>query len=224
MNSQPCEMVGWAVGQRRGPTSGHGARRARAGCLVSTWGRVLATGSTIGGPVKPEPVASHGPELGEGGDQGGLGGHDPGGHAGGDGGVGGREREPANRTAEAVAGLDQLPKQQLSVAGPAASVDAHRVHPPLRIPVGCLLWVLTSSGGPGGRGWSPSERRPVGGAPCVLQPVDQHLEAGGEPLVAVVDPDVLAEGDQGWEAVGGQRSEELVQLGSDRCGRGPAAR
>ena len=50
----------------------------------------------------------------------------------------------------------------------------------------------------------------------MLQPVDQHLEAGGEPLVAVVDPDVLAEGDQGWEAVGGQRSEELVQLGSDR--------
>ena len=33
----------------------------------------------------------------------------------------------------------------------------------------------------------------------MLQPVDQHLEAGGEPLVAVVDPDVLAEGDQGWE-------------------------
>ena len=49
----------------------------------------------------------------------------------------------------------------------------------------------------------------------MLQPVDQHLEAGGEPLVAVVDPDVLAEGDQGGEAVGGQRSEELVQLGSD---------
>ena len=44
----------------------------------------------------------------------------------------------------------------------------------------------------------------------MLKPVDQHLEAGGEPLVAVVDPDVLAEGDQGWEAVGGQRAEELV--------------
>jgi hypothetical protein len=56
-----------------------------------------------------------------------LGSHDAGGHAGGDGGVRGREREPANRTAEGVAGLDQLPKQQLSVAGPAASVDAHRV-------------------------------------------------------------------------------------------------
>ena len=36
----------------------------------------------------------------------------------------------------------------------------------------------------------------------MLKPVDQHLEAGGEPLVAVVDPDVLAEGDQGREAVG----------------------
>ena len=44
----------------------------------------------------------------------------------------------------------------------------------------------------------------------MLQPVDQHLEAGGEPLVAVVDPDVLAEGDQGREAVGVQRTEELV--------------
>src|SRR4029450_5458393 len=50
----------------------------------------------------------------------------------------------------------------------------------------------------------------------MLQPVDQDVEAGGEPLVAVVDPDVLAQGDQGWEAVGGQRSEELVQLGSNR--------
>ena len=50
----------------------------------------------------------------------------------------------------------------------------------------------------------------------MLQPVDQHLEAGGEPLVAVVDPDVLAEGDQGGKAVGGQRTEELVQPGSDR--------
>ena len=51
----------------------------------------------------------------------------------------------------------------------------------------------------------------------MFQPIDQHLEAGGEPLVAVVDPDVLAEGDQGGEAVGGQRAEELVQLGSNRC-------
>jgi hypothetical protein len=49
----------------------------------------------------------------------------------------------------------------------------------------------------------------------VFQPVNQDLEAGGEPLVAVVDPDVFAQGDQGGEAVGGQRSEELVQLASD---------
>jgi hypothetical protein len=48
----------------------------------------------------------------------------------------------------------------------------------------------------------------------VLQPINQHLQAGGEALVAVVEPDVLAEGDKGWEAVGGQRTEELVELGS----------
>jgi hypothetical protein len=35
----------------------------------------------------------------------------------------------------------------------------------------------------------------------MLQPIDQHLEAGGEPLVAVVDPNVLAHGDQGREAI-----------------------
>jgi hypothetical protein len=52
--------------------------------------------------------------------------------------------------------------------------------------------------------------------PGLLQPVDQDVQAGGEPLVAVVDPDVLAEGDQGGEAVGGQRAEELVELGSGR--------
>jgi len=55
----------------------------------------------------------------------------------------------------------------------------------------------------------------VVGVACLLEPVDQHLEAGGEPLVAVVDPDVFAQGDQGGEAVGGQGAEELVQLGSD---------
>ena len=48
----------------------------------------------------------------------------------------------------------------------------------------------------------------------MLQPSNQHVQAGGKPLVAVVDPDVLAQGDQGGEAVGGQRAEELVQLGS----------
>jgi hypothetical protein len=53
----------------------------------------------------------------------------------------------------------------------------------------------------------------MGGVAGVFQPISQDLEAGGEPLVAVVDPDVLAQGDQGREAVRGQRSEELVQLG-----------
>jgi hypothetical protein len=52
------------------------------------------------------------------------------------------------------------------------------------------------------------------GAPCPLQPVDEDIEANGETLVAVVDPDVLAERDQGREAIGGQRAEELVEPGS----------
>jgi hypothetical protein len=66
-------------------------------------------------------------------------------------------------------------------------------------------------------GWSwrsrlvAPERRSVGGAPRVLQPVDEDVQAGGEPLVTVVEPDVLAEGDQGGEAVGRQRAEELVE-------------
>jgi hypothetical protein len=55
----------------------------------------------------------------------------------------------------------------------------------------------------------------VEGGPCVLKPADQDVEAGGEPLVAVVDPDVLTQGDQGGEPIGGQGAEELVQLGSD---------
>jgi hypothetical protein len=63
--------------------------------------------------------------------------------------------------------------------------------------------------------WLVARRASAGGrARCPLQPVDEHVEAGGEPLVAVVEPDVLAEGDQGGEAVGGQGAEELVQLGS----------
>ena len=37
-----------------------------------------------------------------------------------------------------------------------------------------------------------------------LEAVDEGVEAGGEPFVAVVVPDVLAEGDQGGEAVGRQ--------------------
>ena len=56
-----------------------------------------------GGPVKPEPVAGHGSELGERGHQGRLRGHDPGANGRGDGGVGRCEGEPANRTPEAVA-------------------------------------------------------------------------------------------------------------------------
>jgi hypothetical protein len=53
-------------------------------------------------------------------------------------------------------------------------------------------------------------------APCPFESVDQDVEAGGEALVVVVEPDVLAEGDQGGEAVGGQGAEELVELGAGR--------
>ena len=80
-----------------------------------------------GGPVEPEPPAGHRRKLRERGDQGLLSGHDPGARVRGNSRVGGREREPAKRTAEAVARLDQLRKQQLPVAGPTASADAHRV-------------------------------------------------------------------------------------------------
>src|SRR4029453_4751905 len=44
----------------------------------------------------------------------------------------------------------------------------------------------------------------AGGGARMLQPIDQHLQADGEPLVAVVDPDMFAQGDQGGEAVGGE--------------------
>ena len=54
----------------------------------------------------------------------------------------------------------------------------------------------------------------AGGVARVLQPIDQHMQPGGEPLVTVVDPYVFAQGDQGGELVGGQGAEELVQLGS----------
>jgi len=37
-----------------------------------------------------------------------------------------------------------------------------------------------------------------------LESVDEGVEAGGEPFVAVVDPDVCSEGDEGREAVGRQ--------------------
>jgi hypothetical protein len=42
------------------------------------------------------------------------------------------------------------------------------------------------------------------GALGLLEPVDEHVDAGGESFVPVVEPDVLAEGDQGGEAVTGQ--------------------
>jgi hypothetical protein len=48
----------------------------------------------------------------------------------------------------------------------------------------------------------------------VFQPVDKDVQAGGEPLVAIVEPDVLAEGDQGGEALRRQRAEEPVQMAS----------
>jgi hypothetical protein len=44
-----------------------------------------------------------------------------------------------------------------------------------------------------------------------FQPVDERVDAGGESLVTVVDPDVLAEGDQGGEPVTGKRPEEFVE-------------
>jgi len=39
-----------------------------------------------------------------------------------------------------------------------------------------------------------------------------QVEAGCESLVAVVEPDVLAEGDQGGEAVIGKGPEEFLEL------------
>jgi hypothetical protein len=57
----------------------------------------------------------------------------------------------------------------------------------------------------------------------VLKPVNQDVEAGGEPLVAVVDPDVFAQGDQGGEG-GSEGSErknwcswDLVAGSRTRC-------
>jgi len=57
-------------------------------------------------------VAGHRLKLGERGDQSGLRNHDSGAHGRSD----GREGEPAERTLEAVAGLNRLPKQLLPVA------------------------------------------------------------------------------------------------------------
>jgi hypothetical protein len=47
-----------------------------------------------------------------------------------------------------------------------------------------------------------------------LQAGDEGVEAGGEPLVAVVGPGVRAEGGQRGEPAGGQGAQEGVQLGS----------
>lgn len=60
------------------------------------------------GPVEAEPVAGHRLEFGERGDESGVGDHDAGGDTRGDGRIGGREREAAKRTTEALAGLEQL--------------------------------------------------------------------------------------------------------------------
>jgi len=45
---------------------------------------------------------------------------------------------------------------------------------------------------------------------------DKRVEAGCEPFVAVVDPGVRAEGDQGGEPVGRQRPQERMQLAPGR--------
>ena len=47
-----------------------------------------------------------------------------------------------------------------------------------------------------------------------LQAADEGVEAGGEPLVAVVGPGVCAEGGQGGKPTGGQGVQEVVQLAS----------
>ena len=59
------------------------------------------------GPVKPQPVASHRPGLAKGSDQGGLGGRDAGGHAGGDGGV---ARQRRRRAPEALLNGEDHPE------------------------------------------------------------------------------------------------------------------
>ena len=56
----------------------------------------------------------------------------------------------------------------------------------------------------------------------MLQPVDEDVQAGGEPLVAVVEPDVLAEDVQGGERSGGSERKNscswlLVAASRTRC-------
>ena len=58
-------------------------------------------------------------------------------------------------------------------------------------------------------GWSWSALRLLAaaapaGASSRVESGDEGVEAGCEPFVAVVEPDVFAEGDQGGEAVGRQ--------------------
>ena len=49
-----------------------------------------------------------------------------------------------------------------------------------------------------------------------LESADEGAEADGKPFVAVVDPDICSEGDQGREAVGRQRPEERVESAPGR--------
>ena len=56
----------------------------------------------------------------------------------------------------------------------------------------------------------------AGCGPRRFEAAQNGVKAGAEAFVAVVDPHVLAERDQGGEAVGWQGSDEGVQLGSGR--------
>ena len=49
-----------------------------------------------------------------------------------------------------------------------------------------------------------------------LESADEGAEADGKPFVAVVDPDICSEGDQGRKAVGRQRPEERVESAPGR--------
>ncbi len=62
----------------------------------------------------------------------------------------------------------------------------------------------------------------AGGVVGMFQPGNQRLQASAEPLVAVVDPDVLPQGDQGGEASGGSERKNccswlLVAGSRTRC-------
>jgi hypothetical protein len=46
----------------------------------------------------------------------------------------------------------------------------------------------------------------------VLQPVDEDVQAGGEPLVAVVEPDVLAEATRAGKRSGGSERKNSCSL------------